>query len=201
MAEVERGDEGEERDTMNRQWNCAVIDCEKETRARGMCAKHYNRARLDGSLTVIYPWGRDEVTDFWRRVVKTETCWLWDGTVGRGGYGVFKFRSQITRAHRWAYEHVIGAIPDGLVLDHLCRVLTCVRPNHLEPVTNGENVLRGISFSAVNKRKTHCHHGHPYDESSRKLERGQPRRECKACNALRPTTVAARAARSRHAAQ
>lgn len=65
-------------------------------------------------------------------------------------------------AHRISYEMLIGPIPSGLQLDHLCRVRHCVNPQHLEPVTNRVNSLRGISLPAQNHRKTHCPQGHAY---------------------------------------
>jgi hypothetical protein len=99
--------------------------------------------------------------DFWRYVQKTSDCWLWVGarTKGRSAY-YGTYNSQ--RAHRLVYEATIGPIPRGLVLDHLCRNPLCVRPDHLEPVTNKENILRGVSFSAKNAQKTHCPEGHEY---------------------------------------
>ncbi len=71
-------------------------------------------------------------------------CWLYTSSWDRGGYGTFWDGTRHQRAHRWAYEHVVGPIPDGLQLDHLCRVRCCVNPDHLEPVTNHVNVLRGV---------------------------------------------------------
>jgi hypothetical protein len=66
-------------------------------------------------------------------------------------------------AHRYAYEQALGAVPDGLVLDHLCRNRWCCNPHHLEPVTDEENKMRGVSPPAVNARKPHCPKGHPYE--------------------------------------
>ncbi len=83
-------------------------------------------------------------------------CWVWDR--GLDGYGYGRMRGR--RAHRVSYELHVGPIPEGLDLDHLCRVRNCVNPAHLEPVTRAENVLRGVSRPAENARKTHCIHGH-----------------------------------------
>jgi hypothetical protein len=74
----------------------------------------------------------------------------------------------------------MGAVPEGLELDHLCRVRGCVNPKHLEPVTHRENLMRGESWSAVNARKTHCPEGHPYDETNTYID-GKGRRRCREC--------------------
>lgn len=104
---------------------------------------------------------------FWSRVNKTDTCWLWTGTGSRTGLGYGRFQPELGNprlvgSHRWAYEQLVGPIPPGLHLDHLCRTPSCVNPAHLEPVTNRENQLRGVGFPARNAAKTHCPQGHPY---------------------------------------
>lgn len=93
---------------------------------------------------------------FWSKVNKTETCWLWTGALGRNGYGQFFWDGQARAAHRLAYEDLVGPIPKGLQLDHLCRVRHCVNPAHLEPVTARENMLRGESLQAHNAKKELC---------------------------------------------
>lgn len=93
---------------------------------------------------------------FWVRVDKTDACWSWLGDRTPYGYGRFSFRGRAVAAHRFAYELLRGPIPDGLVIDHLCRVKHCVNPAHLEPVTQRENVLRGESIPAQYARRTHC---------------------------------------------
>lgn len=106
------------------------------------------------------------VARFWSKVDVggPRECWFWSaaGSITDNGYGRVSRpdRHGNWMAHRVAYELVIGRIPDGLTLDHLCRVRHCVNPLHLEPVTSRENVLRGIGPSAMNSRKTHCIHGH-----------------------------------------
>lgn len=118
---------------------------------------------------------------FWARLDKQANgCWLWTHTLDEDGYGVLCVKKKPRRAHRFGYELLIGPIPEGMTIDHLCRVRSCVNPAHMEPVTNGENVLRGMSFSAVNKRKTHCIRGHAFDEANTYYHpRGQ--RVCRKC--------------------
>lgn len=88
-------------------------------------------------------------------------CWLWTGgTVN--GYGRFYYEYRDRPAHRVSYQLLVGEIPIGLQLDHLCRVRGCVNPAHLEPVTRRENILRGEGASARCAAATHCPQGHPY---------------------------------------
>ena len=119
------------------------------------------------------------MTRFWLKVEKTETCWLW--TAGRvwNGYGQFKVAGRHVYAHRFAYELLVGPIPEGLTIDHLCRVRHCVNPAHLEPVTSRENTLRGDTPAARNAAKTHCPQGHPLEAGNLRLS--ELRRGGRAC--------------------
>lgn len=110
-------------------------------------------------------------------------CWLWLGGVGRGGYGLIKVHGKARMAHRVMYELRRGPIPDGLVLDHLCRTPCCVNPDHLEPVTERENILRGRGLAADNARKEFCAHGHPLDVERTYAASGGLRtgRQCRTC--------------------
>lgn len=122
----------------------------------------------------------------WERHVSPEPntgCWLWTASLGPKGYGrAFVGHRQRRPAHVVAWELLRGPVPDGRQLDHLCRVRSCVNPDHLEPVTNRENVLRGQGPSAQNARKTHCKRGHELNEANAYSGRGY--RECRACQAL-----------------
>lgn len=94
---------------------------------------------------------------FWAKVQQADPfeCWLWTGAKDRGGYGKFSRAGRgvsAAMAHRWSYEHLIGEIPAGLQLDHLCRTPACVNPWHLEPVTREENLARTRGIAQPGKR-------------------------------------------------
>lgn len=78
-----------------------------------------------------------------RYEVDANGCWIWLGRINGFGYGELKCGERRLKAHRVSYEHHVGPIPEGLDLDHLCRVRPCVNPEHLEPVTRSENIRRG----------------------------------------------------------
>lgn len=111
-------------------------------------------------------------------------CWVWTAALNHG-YGDFFIKRDTSRAraHRWAYESLVGPIPDGLTLDHLCRNRACVNPAHLEPVPMRVNCLRGEGASALCARKTHCVHGHAFSKSNTIIEADRSRR-CRICRNL-----------------
>lgn len=116
--------------------------------------------------------------EFGPKILST-SCWLWRGYVNNWGYGTFSVEGTRHYAHWWAWEQKHGPVPQGLMLDHLCRVKACVNPGHLEAVTNRENILRGNSSAAMNARKQQCKRGHSLDAPNTDTSRG--RRECIAC--------------------
>ena len=119
---------------------------------------------------------------FWSKVITEPNsgCWIWTANLRRGGYGGFYGgRGRSRRAHKIAYEALVGAVPDGLELDHLCRTRCCVNPRHMEAVTRTVNVRRGVAPAARFAIATHCKNGHPFDEQNTHRWRG--RRFCKAC--------------------
>ncbi len=107
-------------------------------------------------------------------------CWIWMGRT-RKGYGVTCVRYLNKQVHRVMYELLINAIPEGLVLDHLCRVRCCVNPHHLEVVTHRTNILRGVGFAAKNARATHCSAGHPFNSENTYLNVKRNARQCRVC--------------------
>lgn len=128
---------------------------------------------------------RDTAVRFWEKVDITNDCWIW--TAGRFGrnqeYGCFYLTGgrKAVPAHVWAYEQKIGPVPEGLVLDHLCRNKLCVRPSHLEPVTHQVNILRGEGLAAKQARQTHCKHGHSLEDA---FTTGN-KRNCRTCVNIR----------------
>ena len=117
---------------------------------------------------------------FWARVEKTEGCWNWTAGVQQTGHGRFYADKKHVPAHRFSYELQVGAIPEGRVLDHLCRNPRCVRPDHLEPVTQRENVMRGDSVPPPNLPKENCPKGHPYDAANTYWT-PKGHQDCRAC--------------------
>jgi hypothetical protein len=113
-------------------------------------------------------------------------CWLWTGSKDRQGYGQFsagvRTKAGNTRpspAHRVAYELVLGPIPVGLVIDHLCEVPACVRPGHLEAVTNAENLRRKWDRMRAGK----CRNGHPWTPENTYAKADGSYRQCRRCHA------------------
>lgn len=120
---------------------------------------------------------------FWEKVEKTDGCWLWVGSRDGNGYGLIR-NGRLVKAHRLSYEMHKGEIPDGMEIDHLCRVKACVNPAHLEAVTHRENMSRCPDTAQARlARRTHCKRGHEFTpENTYPVPSGG--RACRACKAL-----------------
>lgn len=126
------------------QRRCSVEGCERPHKARGWCKPHWRSWQTYGDpLAANFRATGSTADRFWYRVAVTPGCWLWTGALNWDGYGCFNAGPEISSsAHRFAYRLLVGPVPDGLELDHLCRTRNCVNPDHLEPVTHAENVRR-----------------------------------------------------------
>ena len=115
----------------------------------------------------------------WEDVDATGICWQWLRPPTHYGYGQLVREGVHWYTHRLAWTVLVGPIPDGMTLDHLCRNRLCCNPDHLELVTPAENKRRGYSQNAINARKTHCPSNHEYAGDNLVVRRGQ--RCCRQC--------------------
>lgn len=150
---------------------CSVDGCERQHNARGWCETHYRRWRTYGDPLAPLPMrrfaepaepGTPLIDRLMARVQVAESgCWEWVGYVHpTTGYGMFSVKGRATTtAHRLVYLEMVGPIPVGLELDHLCRNRACVNPAHLEPVTRATNIMRGEGPSATRARAAARHTG------------------------------------------
>lgn len=139
----------------------------------------------------IPPLSEKDKTRFWSKVDRSggpDACWIWNGTLQKGGYGTMCLagsgRKRMYIVHRVSYAMHHGSTPEDRVLDHLCRNRQCVNPLHLEPVTIGENVLRGDGVNAVALRENVCKRGHELTGDNVKMmtgKNGKPKRTCRTC--------------------
>ena len=159
---------------------CSIAGCTRPHKARGWCATHYLRWRTHGDPTVCTTNRHLPVNErFWMKVQKSPGCWNWTAATSVDGYGVFgeHMGGKQHKAHRYAYEQLIGPIPEGKLLDHKCHNRDCVNPDHLRPVTikqNNENRIgasrnsktgvRGVSYNTKDRRyiAVSKHYGKPH---------------------------------------
>jgi hypothetical protein len=143
--------------------------------------RYWSRVRFDGPIPLV------------RGVIGH--CNEWDGARNERGYGTF-WNSRTVKAHRYAYELALGAIPAGLDIDHRCRNRRCVRPSHLRAVTHRVNLLASTNHVALRAAQVACHRGHPFDDDNT-IRATDGTRKCRACknaaaraayHANRPTT-------------
>lgn len=123
-------------------------------------------------------------------IYKTSSCWIWAGGITLNGYGNYRNRG----AHRAVYEALVGEIPDGMQLDHLCRVKSCVNPDHLEPVTASENMKRSMPYrelsgaALASHNMTHCKRGHEYNQENTRFfirkDREGLQKDCRVCRKM-----------------
>lgn len=109
------------------------------------------------------------------KIIKDNDCWIWTGCQDHG-YGKLRRKGKTYRVHRYVYSKLVGEIPEGLEIDHLCRTTLCCNPAHLEPVTPSVNQLRGIN----GVRSFKCDNGHIFNEETTYIKTGG-KRQCLIC--------------------
>jgi hypothetical protein len=137
--------------------------------------------------------GQSPLARFLAYIEITPSCWLWTASLDKDGYGTMQANHKKIHVHRFSYEHFVGPIPEGLTVDHVCHNANpdcrggrdcqhrrCIRPDHLEPVPDRINLIRGNSPFVLNSRKTHCKHGHEYSEVNTYVAR-RGTRHCRTC--------------------
>lgn len=163
---------------------CSIPDCGRVALSRGWCDTHYRWWKRTGS-PVPSPLTADQ--RFLRCIGNRESrkeCWPWLGHTDPKGYGRFKTGGKYHSAHRMAYELLVGPIPLGLTIDHLCRNHSCVNPYHLEVVSLRENILRSDNMAGRYARRATCSRGHSFDPPNGYL-RKDGARGCHACDRIR----------------
>lgn len=186
---------------------CYGDGCTEPPRSKGLCELHYDRFRATGDPDVVLRDVRPAAERWKDYYTATDLgyktpCWPWTGRISVYGYGRIKNRRnhggvQDPMAHRFVYEQVVGPIPEGMTLDHLCHNADqscndgtgcihrrCVNPDHLEPATRRANTFSGRTPAAANAAKTHCKWGHEFTPENTGVEKSG-KRYCRACGARR----------------
>lgn len=164
---------------------CPFPECNRPVHAGGLCTGHYGQFKKGKELRPLQPRGLTVEQRFWAKVDKQPVgCWVWVGASNGHGYGKFYLDGKVVGAHRVSYELARGPIPEGLVIDHLCRNRACVKPDHLEPVTTQVNIVRGIGPGLAklqNIDQTYCKHGHELFGENLYVNPTTGHRYCRTC--------------------
>jgi hypothetical protein len=124
---------------------------------------------------------RTDIERWHKSYRKTLDCWLWIGVMGSNGYGRFWAKGKLWLAHRFAFMLSGQLIPQGMVLDHICRCRGCVNPAHLRVLTSKENTLIGEGITAKRLRRGTCDKGHAYIKESTRINPKTGGRQCEIC--------------------
>ena len=117
---------------------------------------------------------------FWSKVERTKSCWNWKAATYRDGYGIFGLDGGVVRAHRLAYELLVGEIPIDKELHHICKNKLCVNPYHLEAITHREHQRKFNGLISNQLLRIHCPHGHEYNEKNTYVSK-KGSRYCRIC--------------------
>lgn len=178
---------------------CQIAECEDDVYRRDWCSKHYGRWKRHGDPTGGKYFHGTPEERFWVKVDAEGDCWEWTAFRDSDGYGMFSpTKSHSVRAHRFAWELLIGPIPDELTVDHRCRNRGCVNPVHLEIVPNVVNVARGYGAAAQNARRDRCIAGHPLSGRNLYIQ-PNGKRMCRECKLARKRELNAKLKAERHA--